>query len=285
MAVWTLAVARAYQASLFVEEDDVAAVLEPAEITLLERLAARADMLPAYSATFHLILGQERLKHTARQDVGGIEAAIRHFEQVPRLVEPTDPRRVLSLNSLAAAIIEHVEITADVELLDKAVAALEEAREIAGGPTHPSWAIINSLRSSRSSPGSDGRTPDRGRWPASACVAGAPRRRSACGPHGRASCAAQRLLTDDELPWLDRFLAVAATLVDTAEPATTSDHLLLALGYLLRSRHDTDGWAETASSATAPASVSVPAPPANGDLHAALASLLAALACSAPDRS
>jgi CHAT domain len=146
MAVWALAMARAYQASLLME-DRATPVLEPAEITLMERLAARADMPPAYSATFHLVLGQERLKHAARQEVGGIEVAIRHFEQVPRLVEPTDPRRVLSLNWLAAAILQHVEITADVELLDKAAAALEQAREIAGGPTHPSWAVISSLRS------------------------------------------------------------------------------------------------------------------------------------------
>lgn len=80
--------------------------------------------------------------------------------------------------------------------------------------------------------------------------------------------AAQRLLTDDELPWLDRFLAVAATLVDSARPSTAGDHLLLAVGYLLRSRHDTDGWAETPSAPTVSA---------NGDLHAALASLLTAL--------
>ncbi|MEU0878036.1 hypothetical protein ABZ345_05510 [Lentzea sp. NPDC005914] len=87
-----------------------------------------------------------------------------------------------------------------------------------------------------------------------------------------AHAAVQRLLADDELPWLDRFLAVAAVLVDSAQPATTDDHLLLALGYLLRSRHDTDGWAETAGSVTAPA------PAVNGDLRSALANLLAALA-------
>ncbi|MEU0878037.1 CHAT domain-containing protein [Lentzea sp. NPDC005914] len=145
LAVWMLAVARAYQASLLLG-DDVASVLEPAEITLLERLAARADMLPAYSAIFHLVLGQERLNQAARREVGGIEAAIRHFEQSLRLGGPADPARVLSLTWLATAMIQHVEITADVALLDDAVAALEEARKIAGGPTHPDWAVISSLR-------------------------------------------------------------------------------------------------------------------------------------------
>jgi hypothetical protein len=85
--------------------------------------------------------------------------------------------------------------------------------------------------------------------------------------------AAQRLLTDDDPPWLDRFLAVSAALVDSARPAVTGDHLILALGYLLRSRHDTDGWAETSATP-----VPVPAPGVNGDLRAALASLIAALA-------
>lgn len=96
------------------------------------------------------------------------------------------------------------------------------------------------------------------------------------------NAAAQHLLTGDELPWLDGFLAVAAALVDSAQPARTGDHLLLALGYLLRSTHDTDGWAETAGSANAPTSVSVAAPVVNGDLRAALASLLAGLGCVRP---
>jgi hypothetical protein len=146
MAVWALSLARAYQASLLME-DGVASILEPAEITLLERLATRSGIPPAHRATFHLALGQERLHRAARVEVGGIEAAIRHFEQVPRLVEPTDPRRLLSLTWLAAAVLQHVEITAEVELLDRAASALEQAREIAGGPRHPDWAVIGSLLS------------------------------------------------------------------------------------------------------------------------------------------
>lgn len=69
-----------------------------------------------------------------------------------------------------------------------------------------------------------------------------------------------------ESPWLDRFLAVAATVVASAEPATSTDHLLLALGYLLRSRRDDAGWA-----------------PADDDFQAALASLLTALAANDRD--
>ena len=89
---------------------------------------------------------------------------------------------------------------------------------------------------------------------------------------------AARLLSDaDGPPWLDRFLALTAAVVHRAQPATATDHALLALGFFLRSRGDDDGWHKTDDSA-GPA-----APVANGDFQAALAALLTALQVLAAD--
>lgn len=143
-AVQVLAVARASQASLVGGDDDLP-VLEEAEVEFLEVLAAREDPPPAYRAMFHLVLGQENLKHAGKQDARLIRSAIAHFKEVPRLVEAADPAWVLSRTWLGAAVLRYVELTADGSLLAETGAALDEARRFAGGPGHPSWSFINSL--------------------------------------------------------------------------------------------------------------------------------------------
>ncbi|HTJ67629.1 MAG TPA: hypothetical protein VL551_08890 [Actinospica sp.] len=62
------------------------------------------------------------------------------------------------------------------------------------------------------------------------------------------------LLSDaDTAPptWLDRYLALAAGVVEAAQPPTAVDHLLLSAGLLLRARRDDDGWGVTGSDTAA----------------------------------
>jgi hypothetical protein len=80
-------------------------------------------------------------------DIGIVEDGIGYYRQAVATSGPGHPQRAFRLVGLALALMRHNELTNDLSDLRAAMDVLEEARQAAGGPGHPSWLPINELLS------------------------------------------------------------------------------------------------------------------------------------------
>ena len=101
----------------------------------------------AQRALFHVGAGTAALDLGEETDLSRIGTAIDHFRAALALTAPDSPQRPLSLQSLALGLIRRNELTNSAVDADEAIDALKEARDLAGGPQHPTWQLVNEMLS------------------------------------------------------------------------------------------------------------------------------------------
>ncbi|HTJ67628.1 MAG TPA: CHAT domain-containing protein [Actinospica sp.] len=113
------------------------------ELAALEELARNPGQPPDQRAGYHLVVGGVYLRAGEETDPERIALGIRNFEAARDLTNDHDEIRVMVLQSLGMALWRYVELTNDLDRLTEARLLLERALEIAGGPQHAAWSLIN----------------------------------------------------------------------------------------------------------------------------------------------
>ncbi|WP_328322871.1 CHAT domain-containing protein [Kribbella sp. NBC_00382] len=79
-------------------------------------------------------------------DRGQIDRAIADLREAVTL-SGNHQQNVFYLVGLATAVYRRSEVTGSLSDVDEAIAVLEQARELAGGPSHPHWSLVNDMLS------------------------------------------------------------------------------------------------------------------------------------------
>ncbi|MEU4192768.1 CHAT domain-containing protein [Kribbella sp. NPDC026611] len=108
-------------------------------------LAAKPGLTDGERALFLAVAGGAALKQGGEQDRVRIDAGIADLRKAVTLTSDDHPEHVLELASLALAVYRRSEVTGSLTDVDEAIALLERARDLAGGPAHPHWSYVNSM--------------------------------------------------------------------------------------------------------------------------------------------
>ena len=81
------------------------------------------------------------------QEPNQIDMDISHLRMAVTLTPNDHPEHVSRLTSLAVRLYARWQLSGFSGDLDEAIALLEEARELAGGPDHPHWSFVNDFLS------------------------------------------------------------------------------------------------------------------------------------------
>ncbi|MEU4222590.1 hypothetical protein, partial [Actinoplanes sp. NPDC026623] len=109
--------------------------------------AGVAPVSPDGDPLRHAVAGQAALDIGRERDPARVAAGIGHLRRALDLAGPGHSQRVFHLVGLAAGLFRRSELTNDAADLREARTLLEEARELAGGPRHPQWQMLNEMLS------------------------------------------------------------------------------------------------------------------------------------------
>ncbi|MEO6704211.1 MAG: CHAT domain-containing protein [Jatrophihabitantaceae bacterium] len=109
----------------------------------LQNLADRPGITPTERAQYLVLLGGARLRQGEEREPARIARGIADLRTAISLTPDGHPDRVLQLDLLAWAVARQTEVGGSTGGVEEAVALLEQARELAGGPEHPYWSAVN----------------------------------------------------------------------------------------------------------------------------------------------
>jgi CHAT domain len=117
------------------------------QMAALSALADRPGATDAERAIDHITAGAAALAGGNETDLGRLDAGLEHFRTAVALAAPDDPQRAIYLQGLALGLLRRSEVSGTVAELEEALALLEQARDLLGGPHHPQWFLINGMLS------------------------------------------------------------------------------------------------------------------------------------------
>lgn len=113
---------------------------------LLDTSGKRADRpgIAAEERAFFLVIrAVAALRLGTEQDLARIDLGIADLRTAVTLTSRDHPEHVFRLGWLALALYRRSEITGALGEVDEAIAVIEDASELCGGPSHPHWSIVS----------------------------------------------------------------------------------------------------------------------------------------------
>ncbi len=115
-----------------------------------EQLAAIDDLInrpgasPAEQALYHIGAAGAIFVHEDA-DLDRLDVSVEHCRSAVALAASDDPQRVFYLISLVLGLVRRHELTRRPGDLDEAGRVIRQARDLAGGPQHPLWSMVNDI--------------------------------------------------------------------------------------------------------------------------------------------
>jgi hypothetical protein len=127
--------------------DTSAPPLTDEQLADMARLTLRPDLGAEARAAYHGGIGGAAVQSGWGADPARVEQGVEHLRAAVAVAGPDSPKRPLHLLGLAVALYHRSELTGSTRDVEEAGELIEEARTLAGGPTHPLWASINEMLS------------------------------------------------------------------------------------------------------------------------------------------
>jgi hypothetical protein len=111
----------------------------------LRNLADRPGLTAAERAFFLVSRGGTAMRLGAEKDLARIDAGIDDLRTAITLTPDDHPEHVFHLASLALGLNHRSEVSGSLDDVDEAATLLEQARDLARGPSHPHWSYVNEM--------------------------------------------------------------------------------------------------------------------------------------------
>ncbi|HEU4348781.1 MAG TPA: CHAT domain-containing protein [Actinoplanes sp.] len=128
-----------------IQSDDPDTRVTDEELTRMVALTERAGLSDADRALAHGRVGGAALGLGNDTDPARVDLGVSHLRRAVQISGPDDPHRVFHLTGLALGLYRRSALTNATADLREAHTILEQARELAGGPAHPQWSMINGM--------------------------------------------------------------------------------------------------------------------------------------------
>lgn len=119
--------------------------VDDTHLSALQKLADQTDLPDADRALYLSGIGSTAFARV--RDPAEVDAGIERARDALRLTPAGHPRRPYHLGMMALGLFRRNELGGPLDDLREAAALLDEARELAGGPHHPQWSMINEMLS------------------------------------------------------------------------------------------------------------------------------------------